>query len=84
MSGMQQELLRARVEVEPVIVACEELNFVWHPEKVRQFRELWAAGEDIREIAKRLHRKPEEVAILVMDQARSSKIKKRPTGIFGI
>ena len=81
---MQQELRRARVEIEPVLVACEELNFVWQPEKVRQFRELWREGWDIRDIAKRLKRKPEEVAILVMDQARTGNIKKRPTGIFGI
>lgn len=79
-----QQLRRARVEVEPLLIACEELNFVWQPEKVRKFREMWAAGEDIREIAKQLRRKPEEIAILVMDQAKRGNIQKRPTGIFGI
>lgn len=79
-----QQLRRARVEVEPVLIACEELNYVWQPEKVREFREMWKGGEDIREIAKYLKRKPEEVAILVMDQAKRGNIQKRPTGIFGI
>lgn len=79
-----QRLRRARVEVELVIIACEELNFVWQPEKVRVFREMWRDGADIRVIAKCLKRKPEEVAILVMDQAKRGNIQKRPTGIFGI
>ena len=82
--SMQQELRRANTEFEPIHIACEELNFTWREPQLITFREMWAEGWDVRVIARRLGRKPEEVAILVMDQARTGKIKKRPTGIFGI
>lgn len=82
--SMQQELRRANTEFEPIHIACEELNFTWKEDQLTEFREMWARGYDIRVIARRLGRKPEEVAILIIDQARTSKIKKRPGGIFGI
>lgn len=82
--SMQQELRRANTEFEPVHIACEEMNFVWKGGHLFEFRKMWAEGKDIRTIAKHFRRKNEEVAILIMDQARAGKIKKRPGGIFGI
>ena len=51
-----------------IIVACEDLNFVWSDKEVRDFRYLWRKKMPIQDIAAYFKRTNEEVAILVFDQ----------------
>ena len=43
-------------------IACEHYDFEWEPTELERFRRLWKNGEDIRDIAAKLRRKPAEVA----------------------
>ena len=51
--------------------------------EVERFRRYWAAGRSVQEIGEQLERDPDEVALLVMDQARRGAIEKRPGGAWG-
>jgi len=64
-------------------VALDDLDFSWMPAEVERFRRYWAAGRSVYEIAERLGRDADEVALLAMDQARSGVIEKRPGGAWG-
>jgi len=64
-------------------IACEHYDFEWEPVELERFRRLWKNGEDIRDIAAKLRRKPAEVAFLVIDQADRNKIKARPGACWG-
>ncbi|QNG60367.1 hypothetical protein H4O14_02235 [Bacillus sp. PAMC26568] len=64
-------------------IACEELNFTWSDEQVRNFDEHWKRGKAcglapykiILEIANEFNRNPEEVAILALDRGMKGGIK---------
>ena len=61
-----------------------ELNLLFSPEELRDFLELWQAGISMTNIAKKMRRKPSEIALLVFDHAERGLIQKRETGIFGL
>lgn len=63
--------------------ACEQYDFEWEPVELDRFRSLWKNGEDIRDIAAKLRRKPAEVAFLVIDQADRNKIRARHGACWG-
>jgi hypothetical protein len=63
-------------------IACEELDFTWSNEQVREFDKRWREGrkhgrtslEMIAELSKRFKRLPEEIVILTMDRGMKSKL----------
>lgn len=69
---------------EPLYIALDELDFSWYRSEVEQVTECWARGWSVRQIAKRLKRDPDEVAVLIMDLARRKKIAQRPGGAMGL
>lgn len=65
------------VERQCIYVACEDMDFVWCSNDVAAFKAMWEDGKSIRDIAAAFQRDPDEVALLVIDQARAGTIKKR-------
>ena len=65
-------------------IACEDYDFTWSKDEMKNFRQMWREGIPLREIAIRLRRHINEVAILVIDQAEKGYIKSRPGGVFGL
>lgn len=66
----------------PLHIACEEMNFFWSEAEVIQFKKLWDAGENILYIAEQFNRDPDEVGLLIIDQARVGNIASRHTAKF--
>lgn len=66
-----------------IYTALEDLNFLWNEDDLPAFREMWKDGRSVQEIADHFDRDPDEVVLLVIDQAREGKIKRRSTGLSG-
>ena len=64
-------------------IALMDLDFSWSWPKITLVRKLWIEGYKISEIAEQVDRIIDEVAILIMDQARKGKLHPRPGGVFG-
>lgn len=64
-------------------IAMEWLDFGWHQDEIARVIELWAEGEPLDQIAAKLDRDGDEVAILLMDLARRQRIRPRHNGVFG-
>ncbi|MGM9923061.1 MAG: helix-turn-helix domain containing protein [Bacillus sp. (in: firmicutes)] len=64
-----------------IMVACEDLNFVWSEKEVRDFRYLWRNDAPITDIADYFKRTHEEVAILIFDQALKGFVGPREGGL---
>jgi len=47
----------------------------WDTEEVEDFRKLWRQGKTILEISRFFQRDPDEIALLIMDQAQKGLIK---------
>lgn len=65
-----------------IMVACEDLDFVWSDKEVNDFRYLWKNDAPIQDIAAYFNRTHEEVAILVFDQALKGFIGPREGGLI--
>lgn len=63
-------------------IACEELDFTWCEEQVKEFEKLWKLGrkngktniEMIIRLSEHFKRTQEEVAILLIDRGMKSRI----------
>lgn len=64
-------------------LACEEMNFVWTRQQVKDFRILWGEGRDLDELARYFRRSQEEILILALDLGVKNKIKPRKGGLIG-
>lgn len=82
---MGSKVYKSRIAVERRVtyIALENLNFLWDEDEVLKFREMWEEGLSLPAIAKKLRRKQNEVAVLILDQAEEKKIKPRPGGLWG-
>lgn len=60
------------------------LDLLFSESELRDFRELWQAGISISNMAKKMQRKPSEIALLVFDHAERNLIKRRASGLFGL
>lgn len=60
-----------------------KLNLVFTEEELETFRQHWKKNVALVDIAASMKRKPSEIALLVIDHAERSLIKKRKKGIFG-
>jgi len=54
----------------PVYTVCEQMDFHWTQDSVAEFRRLWRTGLTLPQIAEHFNRDPDEVMLLVIDQAR--------------
>ncbi|RKN86777.1 hypothetical protein [Paenibacillus ginsengarvi] len=57
-----------------IYIACEDMEFVWRQTEINVFKQLWADGSNCLDIAKKLDRDPDEVALLIMDLGRKGLI----------
>jgi hypothetical protein len=68
---------------EELYIALSELDFSWYPGEVEQVAQLWREGIHIADIAEKIKRDIDEVAILIMDLARRDVIEPRKNGVAG-
>lgn len=60
-----------------IYIACEDMDLIWDEKEVSQFVALWNCGKDILSIAEHFNRDPDEIGLLVIDQARKGFIEPR-------
>ncbi|OXL83156.1 hypothetical protein BCV73_08750 [Paenibacillus sp. SSG-1] len=58
-----------------IYIALEEVDMIWDTDEVEDFRRLWRQGKTILEISRFFKRDPDEIALLIMDQAQKGLIK---------
>ncbi len=66
-----------------MVIALEELNFLWNIREVKRVEKWWEDGMSIWDMGRELGRDPDEVAILIMDLMRNGIIKYRKGGALG-
>jgi len=67
-----------------VYVALEDVNFIWcERTEIPVVEKMWTEGAPIWEIAERVERDVDEVALLIMDRVRKGFLRPRPGGAFG-
>lgn len=59
-----------------------DLDFVYTDQQLQRFKEMWSEGVSVQDIAKKMHRKPSEVVLLVFDHAERGLIQNRENGVF--
>lgn len=64
-------------------IALIDLDFTWTKKQVKRVIAYWKSGYHIAEIARKVDRIIDEVAILIIDLARKEKIELRKGGVFG-
>jgi hypothetical protein len=64
------------------VIVCEEMNFVWDEPELKEIIEMWSEGADVRVIAKRFERDPDEVLFALIHLARKKKITRRKGGLL--
>jgi hypothetical protein len=80
MSSINKHLKESRREI---IIALENLDFVWDSRQVNEFIKQWESGISIQNIAKYFERTQEECACLIMHLSLQDDIKNRKGGVFG-
>lgn len=66
-----------------IYLPLEDIDLIWDERDLPKIRELWEENFSIWEIAEEFDRDPIAVAVLIIDQARKNKIKRRTWGMFG-
>ena len=64
-------------------LACEDMNFMWTRQQVKDFRILWDEGRNIDELARYFGRPQEEILIIALDLGMKNRIKPRKGGLLG-
>lgn len=64
-------------------IALLDLDFSWNKKQLNRVKVYWEAGYHIAEIAEKVDRIIDEVAILIIDLSRKGEIEERPGGAFG-
>ena len=52
-----------------------DAKFIWSQEEVEDFRTMWECGLSLFEIAEQMNEDPDDIALLVIDQAKKRKIR---------
>lgn len=65
-----------------IYVLLEEFHLEWKTTDILKFQELWYSGFSLKRIAEYFGRDIDEMAVVVIDQARRLYIHPRPRGIF--
>lgn len=66
-----------------LVIALDDLDFTWLPSEIALVKTMWDFGYHIADIAAKVKRDQDEVAVLIMHLARKGKIEKRKTGVLG-
>lgn len=66
-----------------LIIALDDLDFSFLPEEAETTKQMWQEGKHIADIAAKLKRDMDEVAILIMHLARQGLVERRRMGVFG-
>ncbi|WP_145333309.1 helix-turn-helix domain containing protein [Paenibacillus xylanexedens] len=74
---------KAKESVSKIVVACQDMNFIWRTTHVYEFRSMWQEGLSITKMAEYFERPALEIILLAMDQADKGKISERPGGMLG-
>lgn len=61
-----------------------KLDLVFEENELVDFKEMWKAGISEENMAKKMKRRPSEIALLVFDHAERKLIKERKTGVYGL
>lgn len=77
------EALYLKKRRQMIYLPLEDIDLVWDERDLPKVRELWEQNFSVWEIAEEFNRDPIAVAVLIIDQARQDKIKRRPWGMFG-
>lgn len=64
-------------------IALEDLDLSFTRAEVAAVIEGWRRGDHVADIADRIRRDPDEVAVLLIDLARCGRIARRQGGVFG-
>ena len=72
--------LRPRTQL---TVLLDQLDLTATPNELRTVREAWQSGDSVGDMAERLQRDPDEVALMIMHMARQLRIGPRPGGAYG-
>lgn len=60
-------------------IILEDAKFMWSKKELKRFKLLWEQGLGIYEIAEWMNEEPDDIALLVIDQAQKEIIKRRKT-----
>lgn len=66
-----------------LVIALDDLDFTWLPSEIALVKMMWDFDYHIADIAAKVKRDQDEVAVLIMHLARKGKIEKRKTGVLG-
>lgn len=66
-----------------IIVALEDLDFIWCEDEAKEAAEMWRKGIPIDLIASNFGRSVDDTFAILWDLARKGRIKLRDGGIFG-
>ncbi len=66
-----------------LIIALEDLDFTWFPSEIALVKTMWDFDYHIADIAAKVKRDQDEVAVLIMHLARKGKIEYRKRGVLG-
>lgn len=64
-------------------VLLDQLDLTATPHELRTVRDGWQSGDSVGDMAERLKRDPDEVALMIMHLARQLRIGPRPGGAYG-
>lgn len=67
---------------DPVIVICEQLDFLWDWSELRELSQIWERGLSVKYAAKYFEREIGDILLAVMHLARIDKIERRRGGLF--
>jgi hypothetical protein len=62
------------------VFLLEDMDLVWHPDKLKDLAFLWNEGHDLKSLAKRFKRSTDETFLALFHLARQEKIKARSIG----
>lgn len=65
-------------------IVLADLEYGWLSNDIEIVKTMWGEGYHIEDISKEIDREIEEVFLLLLDQARKGKIKRRTNGVFGV
>lgn len=71
-------------ESKHIVIACEDLDFIWDEPDVKRFIKYWNYGLSLWEIADLLKRDGDEILILFLHCIRKGEIDRRESGILSV
>lgn len=72
--SVSEKVLQKEATDVPVII-LEDAKFLWKESEIRLFIILWEKGNTVWEIARKMKEKPDDIALLIIDQAQKGIIK---------